>query len=84
MVLNDLPKLKSPGCGVITTTGNVTQPHKKIFWTKEETMAVKQGVKTHGEGKWLEIKTEHADILRNRTSVQIKDRWRIMKRNNEV
>ena len=45
---------------------------------------VKEGVKRHGAGKWMEIKKEFGQVLRNRTSVQIKDCWRTMSKNNEV
>jgi hypothetical protein len=91
VTLSDLPnrakaKAKSPGRlppdqGVFTPSGRV---QKRRFWSEEETMAVKDGVRNHGTGKWAEIKSHHEHILRNRTSVQIKDKWRTMMRNNEV
>jgi hypothetical protein len=91
VTLSDLPnrakaKAKSPARlppdqGVFTPEGRV---QKRRFWTDEETMAVKDGVRRYGTGKWAEIKSHHEHILRNRTSVQIKDKWRTMTRNNEV
>jgi hypothetical protein len=96
VTLSDLPnrakakaKAKSPARlapdeGIFTSTGRV---QRRRFWTEEETIAVKEGVINHGTGRWAEIKSEHEYILRNRTSVQIKDRWRSIlverKRKNE-
>jgi hypothetical protein len=83
VTLSDLPnrakaKAKSPARlapdqGIFTPTGRV---HRRRFWTEEETIAVKEGVRTLGTGRWAEIKSDHEYILRNRTSVQIKDKWR--------
>jgi hypothetical protein len=91
VTLSDLPnraraKAKSPGRlapdqGIFTPTGRVKQ---RRFWTEEETIAVKEGVRNHGTGKWAEIKSDHEYILRNRTSVQIKDKYRTMFNNKEV
>jgi hypothetical protein len=95
VTLSDLPnrakaKAKSPGRlapdqGIFTPTGRV---QRRRFWTEEETIAVKEGVRTLGTGRWAEIKSDHEYILRNRTSVQIKDKWRSIlverKRNNEA
>ncbi len=78
------PARLAPDEGIFTSTGRV---QRRRFWTEEETIAVKEGVINHGTGRWAEIKSEHEYILRNRTSVQIKDRWRSIlverKRKNE-
>lgn len=86
VTLSDLPnrakaKAKSPARlapdqGIFTPTGRV---HQRRFWTEEETIALKEGVRTLGTGRWADIKSEHEYILRNRTSVQIKDKWRTMR-----
>jgi hypothetical protein len=95
VTLSDLPnrakaKAKSPARlapdqGIFTPTGRV---QRRRFWTEEETIAVKEGVRTLGTGRWADIKSDHPYILRNRTSVQIKDKWRSIlnerKRNNEA
>jgi hypothetical protein len=91
VTLSDLPnrakaKSKSPGKlapdqGIFTPTGRV---ERRRFWTEEETIALKEGVRTLGTGRWADIKSDHQYILRNRTSVQIKDKWRTMKKNNEI
>jgi hypothetical protein len=75
------PKKLAPDQGIFTSTGRVEQ---RRFWTEEETIALKEGVRTLGTGRWADIKSDHEYILRNRTSVQIKDKWRTMKKNNEV
>jgi hypothetical protein len=78
-----------PDNGVFTATGKVK---RRRPWTEEETLAVtegfkrhKEGVKRHGRrGKWAEIKADHEYILRNRTSVQIKDKYYTMDQNNKL
>lgn len=70
-----------PDEGIFNDKGNVV---KRRRWTEEEKNAVKQGVEMHGVGNWVKIKDEYAEILRNRTSVQIKDVWRTMSKNSEV
>jgi hypothetical protein len=95
VTLSDLPnrakaKAKSPAKlapdeGIFDLTGKV---QRRRFWTEEETMAVREGVRTLGTGRWAEIKSEHPYILRNRNSVQIKDKWRSIlverQRNSQV
>lgn len=89
--LSELPKKKkrapntprrfdgpTPDDGIYDDEGRVTRRRR---WTDEEKIAVKEGVKKHGIGHWVEIKKEYGDILRNRTSVQIKDVWRTMTKN---
>lgn len=74
-------KFPPPDEGLFNEEGKVTYRRK---WTEEEKEALKQGVSQFGVGKWAKIKEKYAEILRNRTSVQIKDCWRTMTRNNEV
>jgi len=47
-------------------------------WTYEEEEAVKNGFKRFGDESnvWSRIKSDYSEILANRTSVQIKDKWR--------
>lgn len=70
-----------PDDGIFDEDGKV---RKRLRWTDEEKMCVKEGVKNHGIGKWKQIKIDYDRILRNRTPVQIKDCWRTMTKNNEV
>ena len=42
----------------------------------EEVAALRLGVETFGEGKWAEIVREFADVLVDRTSMDVKDKWR--------
>lgn len=75
----------------------VPQPDEGLFneygkvnyrkaWTAEEKAAVYQGVQEYDLGQWAAIKRDRrfAYILRNRTSMQIKDCWRTMHKKNEV
>jgi hypothetical protein len=93
--LSQIPQRKRPAVSVFADYAGTVPPDEGIFdeqgkvkkrlrWTDEEKLAVKEGVKTCGIGKWAQIKREHATILRNRTPVQIKDCWRTMTKQNEV
>lgn len=70
-----------PDDGIFDEEGKVL---KRVRWTEEEKICVKEGVRKHGIGKWKQIKLDHDKILRNRTVVQIKDCWRTMSKKNEV
>lgn len=52
------------------------------IWTDEETDWVKKGVAYYGEGRWEKIKC--AFPFKGRTAVNIKDRWRTMKKSKMV
>jgi hypothetical protein len=71
----------APDEGIFDIEGKVL---KRLKWTDDEKMCVKEGVKKHGMGKWKQIKFDHEQILRNRTPVQMKDCWRTMTKHNEV
>lgn len=53
-------------------------------WSLEETLALVEGVKLAGVGKWAEIKrlpvSAVADMLETRTPVDLKDKWRNLTR----
>lgn len=70
-----------PDEGIFDENGKVL---KRLRWTEEEKMCVREGVKLYGVGRWKEIKSDYEAILRNRTPVQIKDCWRTMTKNDEV
>ncbi|GAB2279580.1 hypothetical protein Dimus_014223 [Dionaea muscipula] len=50
----------------------------KQKWTAEEEAALKAGVRKHGAGKWQTIlrDPEFSHILRSRSNVDLKDKWR--------
>ncbi|XP_059293500.1 telomere repeat-binding factor 1-like isoform X1 [Lycium ferocissimum] len=50
----------------------------KQKWTSEEEAALKAGVAKYGVGKWSTIikDPEFSDILRSRSNVDLKDKWR--------
>ncbi|XP_018522364.1 telomeric repeat binding factor a [Lates calcarifer] len=54
--------------------------HRKRKWTEDETQRLKEGVKKFGEGNWSRIKAYYS--FKDRTNVQLKDRWRTMKKLN--
>ncbi|KAM8876413.1 telomeric repeat binding factor a [Synchiropus picturatus] len=54
----------------------------KKRWTEEETAWLREGVKKFGEGKWSKILSYYG--FKNRTNVNLKDRWRTMKKLNMV
>nr|XP_061820352.1 telomeric repeat-binding factor 2-like isoform X2 [Nerophis lumbriciformis] len=53
---------------------------KRRIWTEEETEMLKNGVMKFGEGNWRKIKSFYS--FNERTNVQLKDRWRTMKKLN--
>ncbi len=69
-----------PDEDIYTADGRVK---KRRPWSDREIGALKKGVAKFGKGCWAEIKNEYAEILRNRTTVQIKDKWRNMERKGE-
>ncbi|XP_071346254.1 telomeric repeat binding factor a [Trachinotus anak] len=56
--------------------------HRKRRWTESETLKLKEGVKKFGEGNWGKIKAYYK--FDDRTNVNLKDRWRTMKKLNMV
>merc|ERR1712157_162881 len=56
---------------------------QRTRFTEEEVEAIKLGIDTCGVGNWIEIKREYP-VLNGRTNVQIKDKYRNMKKNGEI
>ncbi|XP_072236413.1 telomeric repeat binding factor a [Leuresthes tenuis] len=56
--------------------------HKKRRWTDSETQKLRDGVKKFGEGNWSKIKAYYS--FKDRTNVNLKDRWRTLKKANMV
>uniref|UniRef100_G3PV88 Uncharacterized protein n=1 Tax=Gasterosteus aculeatus TaxID=69293 RepID=G3PV88_GASAC len=64
-------------------TSNIYQAYicrKK--WSEDETNNLKAGVKRFGEGSWSQIKAYYS--FEDRTNVNLKDRWRTLKKSNVV
>jgi len=53
-------------------------------WTEEEKNAIKEGIVQIGYGKWALIKEHFEPILNDRTSGQIKDCVRTMKKKGDL
>jgi Myb-like DNA-binding domain len=73
--------LPPPDHGIFDQMGKVL---RRIKWTDEEKNAVREGVRTLGVGKWMDVKKKYPFVLKNRTSVQIKDCYRTMSKNKEM
>ncbi len=69
-----------PDEDVFTPDGRV---RKRRPWTDGEIVALQVGVQKFGKGCWADIKQEYAETLRNRTTVQLKDKWRNIERISE-
>uniref|UniRef100_A0A3B1JNP6 Telomeric repeat binding factor a n=3 Tax=Astyanax mexicanus TaxID=7994 RepID=A0A3B1JNP6_ASTMX len=66
--------------GASTSVKADTKGTKRKKWTEEESDWVCQGVAKYGEGRWGKIKNMFP--FQGRTAVNIKDRWRTMKKLN--
>ncbi|XP_075966435.1 telomeric repeat binding factor a [Anarhichas minor] len=56
--------------------------HRKRKWSEIETNKLKEGVQRFGEGNWTKIKAYYS--FNDRTNVNLKDRWRTLKRLNLI
>ncbi|XP_034044186.1 telomeric repeat binding factor a [Thalassophryne amazonica] len=56
--------------------------HRKKKWTDAESQKLKEGVEKFGEGNWSKIKSYYS--FKDRTNINLKDRWRTMKKLNMV
>ncbi|XP_067449639.1 telomeric repeat binding factor a isoform X2 [Thunnus thynnus] len=70
---------KSSGSLNESSMSNSSQRKK---WTESETQRLKDGVRKFGEGAWSKIRSHYS--FTGRTNVNLKDRWRTMKRLNMV
>jgi len=59
-------------------SGKSKKKQQRRRWTPEEERAIVDGVQRLGEGRWSDIRSSFLSILRNRTNVEIKDKWRNM------
>jgi hypothetical protein len=53
-------------------------------WTNEEKRAIREGIKIFGKGQWSVIKNHFKEELADRTSSQIKDCHRTMKKHGKI
>ena len=58
-----------------------TGARKRKQWNECEVGALKAGVQSHGTGAWREILRD--PLLKNRTNVDLKDKWRLLQRQNQ-
>jgi len=52
------------------------QPRTRLRWTEEEVEALGAGVAKFGVGNWERIRRAYETHLQNRSSVDLKDKWR--------
>ncbi|CAM9272777.1 unnamed protein product [Chrysoparadoxa australica] len=52
-------------------------------WTEEEEESLINGVKDHGVGAWATILSDRGDSFNNRSSVDLKDKWRNLSKKAE-
>ncbi|CAM8907968.1 unnamed protein product [Rhodiola kirilowii] len=54
--------------------------NQKLKWTAEEEEALLAGIDKHGTGKWKNIlrNTEFSSALKNRSNIDLKNKWRNM------
>ena len=71
------PPKKSPKKIAVSVARKPKQGKRKRF-TESEDSAIRSGVEKFGEGRWADIKSYYHIDLADRTSVQIKDRWRTL------
>lgn len=59
--------------------GSTGSTSKKRMWTESETNNLIEGVKRYGEGNWSKIKAHYS--FKDRTNINLKDRWRTIQKN---
>ena len=72
-----------PDDGIFNAYGNVCMRH---YWSEQETNCIISALKSdpHLVGKWVTIKIMYGHILRNRTTIQIKDKYRNMLKRGDL
>lgn len=79
MKLSDVPeRYKSKSNPQEIQIGYLCPKKRRAKFTDVEDNAIREGVRRFGAGKWSEIKVNYAVELKNRDTVQMKDRWRNM------
>jgi hypothetical protein len=68
----------TPQIDIQQLAGQRSGPKKRKRFTAEEDQAIMEGVQRFGAGKWSEIKSTYSMELRDRDTIQIKDRYRNM------
>jgi len=81
--LSKVPKRFKPNVDVAPkkiAVSKATKPKqgKRKRFTDSEDAAIRNGVERFGAGKWSDIKSYYHIDLADRTTVQIKDRWRTL------
>ncbi len=51
---------------------------KRLSWKDSEAIKLLVGVDIYGQGNWSKIKDAFSKVFHNRTSVQLKDKYRVL------
>ena len=52
----------------------------KQMFSQEEVDALREGVAKHGKGRWKDILLESQHVFQDRTTMDLKDKWRNIER----
>ena len=59
-------------------------PMSKKTWSENETIKLVLGVEVYGKGQWARIKVEYKAEFKDRTTVNMKDKYRNLERNEPL
>ena len=85
----DLPERVASPASPMPCRKKIKKSQQKSYagrraWTRQEKEAVKQGIRVFGVSQWAQIKGMWSNVLKDRTSQQIKDCYRTMLEKGEL
>ena len=77
------PVRKNPASGLLAKRASRAQ--FKVPWTEDEVETLKSGIELYGVGRWIDILNYGSRRFNpKRTSVDLKDKYRVLLRNNQL